>query len=235
MQTVKFSYVYEAVVTVLAVDPKGWPTREDHKVVQLKATKAGKTWDVLARDVVVSASATTERKFYKVAGKPVSKEVLFYLARAIDLNERADPSNDDVYGPGGPKKPGDQWKVNREKLLEQLHKNLKNQVVLPKASDVISRVRLVGARKRKGIDELLVLAVVRVENLIPNFPNVKGTAGTLKMEQGSMLPQNTRSIAVEQAQNIVIHFEGLVKKGDQRIKLVLHGTAITEVKRSPIP
>ncbi len=220
-QTVKATYIYGAIHTVKAVDKKGDPTKEEIKIIKLTMTKGGATKDVLAKNTIVLAEAEGNKEKFSVGGKPVDPQAAKLLKEMVDLADD-DPSTDDVFGPGGPKKPGDSWNVNMAKLLEGLKNKFKKPGLWPKAGDANGKVTFVGVKKLMGVAALEIKIQTKIKNIAPGMGPVKATAGSMEITMSGLMPKDPKITATGMRKmTMKMHVEGEMKKGAKTFKLVV--------------
>jgi pentapeptide MXKDX repeat protein len=235
-QSTNMTYAYEAVVTVKAVHAtSGKATGLEVKIIKLQATEGGATKDLLPADTLVLAEAVGEEEKFSVKGKPVAKPVAKVLGYVIDLFDGDATTTDEVFGPGGPKKPGDFWKPNAVKMIASLKSKFKNAAMVPKPSDVTGKVSFVAAKKVDGMDVFQIVANVKINNIAPKMGPVKATAGTLEIGMAGWLPKDPKVVNNDyHAMFVKMHVEGDIKKGPKTFKLVVDFAQTGKKRVTPI-
>jgi hypothetical protein len=234
-QTVKMTYAYEAVVTVKAVHACGKVTQEEVKIVKLQVTKGGATKDLLPADTVVFAKAEGDEEKFTVKGKPVAKDVAEVLGYVILLYDGDATTTDDMFGPGGPKKPGDSWKPNVPKLLASLKTKFKKVALWPKPADVTGKVTFVAAKKVNGMDVFEIKVHARLNNIAPKMGPVKAKAGYLEMDISGWLPKDPKIIIGEdKTVTMKMHVEGEMVKGGKTHKIVVDHVQSQKGSKTPV-
>ena len=234
-QTVKMTYDYVGLVTVKAVHTSGKATKLELKIVKLKVTKGGDAKELLPKDTIVIAVAEGDKEKFSVNGKPVEKAVGKVLGYVVDLFDGDTTTTDDVFGPGGPKKPGDSWKPNAVKMLAGLKLKFKKAALWPKPADVTGKVTFVAAKKVNGMDVFELTATAKIKNIAPHMGPVKATAGTIEIGMAGWLPKDTKIANHDfHGMTMKMHVEGEIKKGDKTIKIVLDYTQSDKKTTTPI-
>jgi len=234
-QTFKMAYSYEAVVTVKGVHACGKPTSEELKIVRLQVTKGGATKDLFPKDTVVLAETAGSKEKFSVKGNPVEKETAKVLGYVVSLYDGDATTTDEVFGPGGPKKPGDTWKPNVGKLLASLKTELKDPALWPKPADVTGKVTFVAAKKVAGMDVFEITARAKLNNIAPKMGPIKAKTGTMEMNISGWVPKDPKVIIGEgKTMTMKMHVEGEFTKGGKDFKMVLDYTQTQKGSKTPV-
>jgi len=235
-QSTNMTYAFEAVVTVKAVHAaSGKATKLEVKIIKLQSTVGGATKELLPADTLVLAESAGDKEKFSVDGKPVAKPLGKVLGYVIDLFDGDATTTDEVFGPGGPKKPGDSWKPNAAKMLASLKTKFKDAAMVPKPSDVTGKVTFVAAKKVDGMDVLQIVAKVKVNNIAPKMGPVKATAGFLEIGMAGWLPKDPKVVNNDyHAMFVKMHVEGDINKGPKTFKLVLDFVQAGKKRVTPI-
>jgi len=234
-QTMKMTYAYEAVITVKAVHASGKATSEEIQIVKLQATKDGATKDLLPKDTVVLAESEGNKEKFSVKGKPVAAPVAKVLGYVVSLYSGDPTTTDEVFGPGGPKKPGDSWKINAEKMLAGLKLKFEKAALWPKPADVTGKVTFVAAKQVNGMDVFEITAKAKINNIAPAMGPVKATAGTIEIGMSGWLPKDPKVVAHDShGMTMKMHVEGEMKKGANTFKIVVDYNQSEQKLTSPV-
>jgi len=221
-QAVEMTYAYEAEVTVKAVHSGGKPTRLEAKIIKLQSTQRGAARELLPRGTLVLAETAGTKEKFTVNGKLVSKDAAKVLGFVISLYGGDSTNTDDVFGPGGPRNPGDSWKPNAAKLLASLKSKFKNAAIWPQPSDVTGKVTFVAARKVNGMDVLEITAQTKINNIAPAMGSVRATAGSIEIGMSGWLPRDPQvNTSDSHTMTLKMHVEGEITKGPKTFVIVV--------------
>ena len=145
-ESYKYTWVYVGVAIIKAVNSTGSPSWVQHKVAKLTVTMKGKTQALLQAGDVIDARAKGNDVLLTVGGRPLSAKATTVFGEVVDIRVGNAISNDAIFGPGAPKRPGDTWTPNWRIFLASLKKGLPRVALWPKVSDVTGRVTLVSAQ-----------------------------------------------------------------------------------------
>jgi pentapeptide MXKDX repeat protein len=235
-QSLNTSYAFTGVVTVKGVHAaSGKATNLEIKISKFSGTNLGVTKALLPADTLVLGESSGTEETFSVKGKPVEKHVKKVLGYVISLYTGEVATSDEIFGPGGPKKPGDSWKPNAAKMLAGLKRKFKNPALWPKLSDVLGKVTFVAAKKVDGLDVLEIAAKFKLNNLAPKMGPVKVTAGYLELAISGWMPKDPKIVGNDdRSRSMKMHFEGEVKKGTQNIKIVVDFSQSGKRRTTPV-
>lgn len=218
-RSIEKTWAFEGVVTVKAVHACGKATKIEVKIVTLRATQRGATKELLPKDTLVVGEWTGTSEKFTVNGKLVSKDAGEELGFATSLFDGDTTTSDETFGPGGPKKPGDFWKPNAEKLLATIMRKFKKPSLTPAPADVGGRVTFLAAKKVNGLEVIEVEIKARIDNIVPSLGPIKATAGSVEIGMRGWLPQDPKDLTNDSyAMTMKMHFEGDIGKGGKTAK-----------------
>ncbi len=220
----KSNWLAEAEVTVKAIHTSGKATKAELKIVKFQQTnKAGAAKELLPAGTLVLAEVEAGKEKFTVKGKAVSKAAAGVLKDLVNLYDGDPTTTDDLFGPGGPKKPGDTWKPNTAKLLDSLKKELKGATLWPKPGDATGKVTFVAAKKVNGVDALVLDIQVNLKNIAPAMGPVKATAGTMTIKFSGWMPADPKTpVGGSLKRSMDMHVEAGFKKGGKDHKMVIN-------------
>jgi len=168
-------WTYEAEVTVRAVNAKGEPTVEEHKVIKLITTDAkGVRSTPLAPGTKVVARSKGINPVFKLNGAPASKEITGTLGDIIRVS-KGGATDDQVFGVRGKKKIGESWRVNARALAKDIGRR---PASLPARSrNINGKATLLRVADVFGVKSLVVRVKIRVKNWAEKIGTLKATAG----------------------------------------------------------
>jgi hypothetical protein len=142
----------------------------------------------------------------------------------VSLYKGDTTTTDEMFGPGGPKKPGDTWKPNFAKMLDSLKSkgSFEGAALWPKPADSTGDVTFVAAKKVRGMDVFEIKAHVKFNNIAPKMGLVAAKAGTLEMHVSGWVPKDPKEpIAGVMTMAMKMHVEGEMSKGGKTFKIVV--------------
>jgi hypothetical protein len=220
-RSIEMTYTYEAVITVKAVHACGIATRVEARIGKLQVTRHGTTKNLLPKNAVVIGQTAGTDEIFTVNGKRVAKPAAEVLGFVTSLFRGSTTTSDDIFSPGGPKKPGDSWKPDPEKMLVNIMHKMKKPALTPAPSDVTGKVTLVAAKKVNGIEVVEIEANIRVDHVAPDFGQVKITAGNIEFAVSGWVPQDPKDLLNDfYSVTQKLHFEGDVARGGTTSKFV---------------
>ncbi|HET6246240.1 MAG TPA: hypothetical protein VFE47_00945 [Tepidisphaeraceae bacterium] len=127
----------EGTLEILQVDSKGSPTKLSLTVKKCAKTGADAAEILPAGAVVVAEESDGKSKFTLKDGEltPEQSEALSLL---VSVAAPDSPTDDEAFGSAQPRKPGDSWDVNREKIAESANAH----GVVVKADDIQGKVTM---------------------------------------------------------------------------------------------
>ncbi len=234
-QSVRMTYAYEGIVTVKSVHACGKATRVEVKIIQLRMAQRGVTRDLLPAGTVVVAETVGDKEKFTVNGKPVAKDADKVLGFAVSLFDGDKTTTDDVFGPDGPKKPGDSWKVNTAKMLASFKGKFKKASLWPKPTDVIGKATLVAVRKRSGMDVLDLKVQTRIDNIAPHMGTIKVTEGYFEIGMSGWVPRDPKVLNHGyHVMTMKMHVEGEMAQGANVIKIVVDHDQSSKTTTTPV-
>jgi len=234
-QSVRMTYAYEGIVTVKSVHACGNATRVEVKIIRLQMAQGGVTRDLLPAGTVVVAETVGDKEKFTVNGKPVAKDADKVLSYAVSLFDGDTTTTNDVFGPDGPQKPGDSWKINTAKMLKSLKGKFKKPSLWPKLTDVTGKATLMAVRKRGGMDVLDLKVQTRIDNIAPHMGSIKVTEGYFEIGMSGWVPRDPKVLNLSyHVMTMKMHFEGEMAQGANVIKIVVDYDQSSKTTTTPV-
>ena len=113
----KFAVECECVVTVLAVDDKGKPSKLSLQIEKLTRTDDAGVKELVSKGSVVTVSMKDGIEVSEMDGHrlPLPTQEAITVILPLDPNG---PTDDELFGTSGRKKPGDHWDANTDLMVE---------------------------------------------------------------------------------------------------------------------
>jgi hypothetical protein len=180
----ELSVEMDAVSTVLAVGPKGKPTRLSLQIQKLTKMDAGIQKELLARDTVVTASRAAKKTSFEVNGQAVEPDVAQALELVVSVgNPELDDTDDDLFGTRERKRVGDSWDANQAavtRLMSDPRMTVK---------DITGKATLKELIKDASGQRLLVVFEVTGKTVPANpAPGASSQGGTIVMKGTAEFP-----------------------------------------------
>ncbi|HEY6871152.1 MAG TPA: hypothetical protein VI298_00365 [Geobacteraceae bacterium] len=169
-----FSVEFDSLVTVLATDRNGKPTRESVAVLKCEKTEAFDRKALLAPGTVVVASAKGKDDVYEIDGKPVDREMHEVLAIFVPLG-KGEATDDEIFGTRERKRVGDAWGVNAD-LAAREFEDFKLGV---RKENIAGKTTLEKIVRSGAADCLLIRSEVTFEKLAPPLPSYLSVESSL--------------------------------------------------------
>jgi hypothetical protein len=115
----KFSVECECVVTVLAVDGKGKPSKLSLQIEKLTRTDDSGVKELVSQGGTVTVSMQDDNEVSEMAGHRLSVPAQEAITVILPLSPNT-PTDDELYGTDQPKKPGDRWPANTDLMAKVL-------------------------------------------------------------------------------------------------------------------
>jgi hypothetical protein len=194
---VKFAVECECEVTVLAVDDKGKPSKLSLQVERLTRTDDAGARELASKGSVVTVSVKDEVEVSEMGGRRLPLQAQEAIMLILPLDPYG-PTEDELFGATGRKKPGDHWKANTDLMAKDL---LRRGVTVNEAdlSGTVVFEKLVNVGKTECMQ---ISRSVDCSKYIPSVPSeVKVEKGSLKIEFSEKLPVVASLPALEVSQS----------------------------------
>ena len=116
---VKFSVECDCAVTILGVDDKGKPSKLSLQIEKLTRTDDAGAKELVGKGSVVTVSMKDGNEVSEMDGHrlPLPAQEAITVILPLDPNG---PTDDELFGTSGRKKPGDHWDVNTDMMVKDL-------------------------------------------------------------------------------------------------------------------
>lgn len=157
-QTNELNLEMESEVTVLKVDSKGQPTKEEHTIVKLIDLDSKQSILPVRTKVLVTRS--NWEKIFKVDGKPAASEIAKVLDLAVDVSS-GKTTDDEFFGITEPKKVGDSWNLNQKVALKVVSERFRAQGM--KVESIQGTMTLQNVTQEKSVEVLHLTGRTRIK------------------------------------------------------------------------
>lgn len=137
----------ESVVTVLAADAQGRPTKESHEIVKL--LQGAEKQPLLAVGTKVIASHPGRKTVFEIEDAPASGKVAKALALVVNITSGGS-TDDDIFGTTERKKAGDSWPINETVAMKDANGKLASAGM--NVTGVKGTTTLVNVTQAGGVD-----------------------------------------------------------------------------------
>lgn len=183
----------ESVATVLAIDAKGRPTKESHRIVKLLQNAAREP--VLAAGTTVVISRSGEKEVVEIDGKPITNAMAKALALAVEITSGG-PTDDEIFGTTERKQVGERWLVNETLALRDANAKMAGSGM--KVSNLKGMTTLQKVTKDAGTDVLHLVSNLGATLSTTGTTPLKSLGSTMTATFTAALPiDNTKSIREE--------------------------------------
>ncbi len=225
---VKFAVECECVVTVLAVDDKGKPSKLSLQIEKLTRTDDAGEKELVSRGSIVTVSMKDEVEISEMNGHrlPLPTQEAITVIFRLDPNG---PTDDELYGTTGRKKPGDHWEVNSDLMAKDLLR-LRATATTTDLSGTVTFEKVV----RDGNTECLQISgAVDCPRYFPSVPSeVKVEQGFLKIGFSEKLPVvvSLPALEVSQSANVGYTMKGRPDPTGDEVTIEV-GATLTNLSR----
>jgi hypothetical protein len=198
----KFSVECDCVVTVLGVDDKGKPSKLSLQIEKLTRTDDAGVKELVSKGSVVTVMMKEGAEVSETAGHRLALPAQEAITVVLPLDPYG-PTDDELFGVSGKKKPGDHWDANADLMAKDLLRRgaMANKEDL---SGTVTFERVVHVGKTECLQ---VSGVVDCTKYIPSVPkDVRVEKGFLKIEFSEKLPVAAPLPALEVTQSANIGY-----------------------------
>jgi len=194
---VKFSVECECEVTVLAADDKGKPSKLSLQIEKLTWTDDAGARELVNKGSVVTVSMKDEVEVSEMGGRrlPLPAQEAITVILPLDPNG---PTEDELFGATGRKKPGDHWEANTDLMARDVLR-LGARANKADLSGTVAFEKVVNVGKTECLQ---ISRSVDCSRYIPSVPSeVKVEKGFLKIGFSEKLPVVASLPALEVSQS----------------------------------
>ena len=198
----KFSVECDCVVTVLGVDDKGKPSKLSLQIEKLTRTDETGVKELVSKGSVVTVMMKEGAEVSETAGHRLPLPAQEAITVVLPLDPYG-PTDDELFGVSGKKKPGDHWDANADLMAKDLLRRgaMANKEDL---SGTVTFERIVHVGKTECLQ---VGGAVDCTKYIPSVPkDVRVEKGFLKIEFSEKLPVAAPLPALEVTQSANIGY-----------------------------
>jgi hypothetical protein len=193
----KFSVECECVVTVLAVDDKGKPSKLSLEIEKLGRTDDAGYKELVSKGSIVTVSMKEGAEVSEMDGHRLSLPTQEAIAVVLPLDPYG-PTDDELYGTKERKKPGDHWDANTELIATDF---LRRGATVNK-EDLTGTVTFEKVVKVGNTECLQISTSLDCAKYVPSVPHgVKVEKGFLKIGSTATLPVTASMQALESTQS----------------------------------
>ena len=193
----KFTVECECVVTVLAVDDKGKPSKLSLQVEKLTRTDDSGVKELVNKGSIVTVSMKDDNRGLR-DGRPspaLPAQEAITVILPLDPNG---PTDDELFGASGRKKPGDHWDANTDLMV----KDMLRRAATANKEDLSGTVTFEKVVNVGKTECLQISGTMDCSKYVPSVPaDVKVEKGFLKIGFSEKLPVVASLPALETTQS----------------------------------